>query len=133
PVVMVQYSGPNSQQVYDRYEIDWYHALAEKDILVACVDGRGTGARGEAFRKSTYMKLGITESDDQIAAARYLATLPYVDAVRVVLWGWSYGGSNVLMSMSRGNGIFSAGVAIAPVIDWRFYDTVYAECFMRTP
>jgi dipeptidyl-peptidase-4 len=133
PVVMVQYSGPNSQQVYDRYEIDWYHALAEKDILVACVDGRGTGARGEAFRKSTYMKLGITESDDQIAAARYLGTLPYVDAARVGIWGWSYGGYNVLMSMSRGNGIFSAGVAIAPVTDWRFYDTVYAERFMRTP
>lgn len=133
PVVMVQYSGPNSQEVMERYDIDWYYALTEKDIVVACVDGRGTGARGEAFRKNTYMKLGITESDDQIAAARYLGTLPYVDAGRIGIWGWSYGGYNVLMSMSRGNGLLKAGVAIAPVTDWRFYDTVYTERFMRTP
>jgi len=79
------------------------------------------------------MKLGITESDDQIAAARYLGTLPYVDAGRIGIWGWSYGGYNVLMSMSRGNGLLKAGVAIAPVTDWRFYDTVYSERFMRTP
>lgn len=133
PVVMVQYSGPNSQEVQDKFEIDWYHALTGKDIVVACVDGRGTGARGEEFRKCTYMKLGMTESDDQIAAARYLGSLPYVDANRIGIWGWSYGGYNVLMSMSRGNGIFKAGVAIAPVTDWRFYDTVYTERFMRTP
>jgi len=133
PVVMIQYSGPNSQEVQDRFEIDWYYALTEKDIVVACVDGRGTGARGEEFRKNTYMKLGITESDDQIAAARYLGTLPYVDAGRIGIWGWSYGGYNVLMSMSRGNGLLKAGVAIAPVTDWRFYDTVYSERFMRTP
>jgi dipeptidyl-peptidase-4 len=133
PVVMIQYSGPNSQEVLDRYDISWYYALTEKDFIVACVDGRGTGARGEAFRKNTYMKLGITESDDQIAAARYLGTLPYVDAERIGIWGWSYGGYNVLMSMSRGNGLLKAGVAIAPVTDWRFYDTVYSERFMRTP
>jgi dipeptidyl-peptidase-4 len=133
PVVMIQYSGPNSQEVMDRFEIDWYYALTEKDIVVACVDGRGTAARGEEFRKNTYMKLGITESDDQIAAARYLGSLPYVDANRIGIWGWSYGGYNVLMSMSRGNGIFKSGVAIAPVTDWRFYDTVYSERFMRTP
>ena len=133
PVVMVQYSGPNSQEVMDRFGIDWYYAMTEKDIVVACVDGRGTAARGEEFRKSTYMNLGIIESDDQIAAARYLGSLPYVDANRIGIWGWSYGGYNVLMSMSRGNGIFRAGVAIAPVTDWRFYDTVYSERFMRTP
>ena len=133
PVVMVQYSGPNSQQVYDRFGVDWYYALLNEDIVVASVDGRGTGARGEEFRKSTYMNLGIQESDDQVAAARYLGTLPYVDAGRIGIWGWSYGGYNVLMSMSRGNGAFKAGVAIAPVTDWRFYDTVYTERFMRTP
>lgn len=133
PVVMVQYSGPNSQQVYDRYNADWYYALLNEDILVACVDGRGTGARGEEFRKCTYLNLGIKESDDQIAAARYLGTLPYIDEDRVGIWGWSFGGYNVLMSMSRGNGTFKAGVAIAPVTDWRFYDTVYTERFMRTP
>ncbi|MDO5522772.1 MAG: S9 family peptidase [Bacteroidia bacterium] len=133
PVVMVQYSGPNSQQVLDRYGTDWHYALANDGFVVAAVDGRGTGARGEEFRKQTYMKLGVTESDDQVAAARYLGTLPYVDANRIGIWGWSYGGYNVLMSMSRGNGIFKAGVAIAPVTDWKFYDTVYTERFMRTP
>lgn len=133
PLVMVQYSGPNSQEVTDRFGIDWEYALPNEGFLVACVDGRGTGARGEEFRKQTYMKLGILESDDQAAAARYFATLPYVDAKRIGIWGWSYGGYNVLMSMSRGNGIFKAGVAIAAVSDWRFYDSVYTERFMRTP
>ena len=133
PVVMVQYSGPNSQEVQDRFNVSWYHALLNEEIVVAAVDGRGTAARGEEFRKSTYMHLGIQESDDQIAAARYLASLPFIDGGRIGIWGWSYGGYNVLMSMSRGNGIFKAGVAIAPVTDWRFYDTVYTERFMRTP
>ena len=133
PVVMVQYSGPNSQQVSDRFGTGWYYALLNEDIVVASVDGRGTAARGEEFRKSTYMHLGIIESDDQIAAARYLGSLPYIDKDRIGIWGWSYGGYTVLMSMSRGNGIFRAGVAIAPVTDWRFYDTVYAERYMRTP
>lgn len=133
PVVMVQYSGPNSQQVLDRYVTSWYYALANEGFVVASVDGRGTGARGEEFRKQTYMNLGVMESDDQAAAARYLGTLPYIDGNRIGIWGWSYGGYNVLMSMSRGNGIFKAGVAIAPVTDWRFYDTVYTERFMRTP
>lgn len=133
PLVLVQYSGPNSQQVYDRFGVDWYHALAKEDIIVACIDGRGTGARGEEFRKCTYLNLGIFESDDQIAAARQLGNLAYVDSNRMGIWGWSYGGYNVLMSMSRGDGTFRAGVAIAPVSDWRYYDTVYAERFMRTP
>lgn len=133
PVVMIQYSGPNSQEVVDRYDAGWYYALLNEDILVASVDGRGTGARGAEFRKGTYLNLGIQESDDQIAAARYLGSLPYIDADRIGIWGWSYGGYNVLMSMSRGNGTFKAGVAIAPVTDWRFYDTVYTERFMRTP
>src|SRR5690554_6303893 len=112
-VVMVQYSGPNSQQVLNRYSVDWYFALLKEDILVAAVDGRGTGARGEEFRKSTYLNLGIKESDDQIAAARYLGSLPYIDADRIGIWGWSYGGYNVLMSMSRGSGAIKAGVAVA--------------------
>ena len=133
PVVMVQYSGPNSQQVLDRYSRDWYYALLSEGFVVACVDGRGTGARGAQFRNSIYRNLGIHESDDQIAAARHLASLPYIDENSIGIWGWSYGGYNVLMSMSRGNGIFSAGVAIAPVTDWRFYDTIYTERFMRTP
>ncbi len=133
PVVMIQYSGPNSQQVLDRFGTDWNYALANEGFVVASVDGRGTGARGEAFRKQTYMNLGVMESDDQVAAGRYLASLPYVDGNRIGIWGWSYGGYNVLMSMSRGNGFFKAGVAIAPVTDWKFYDSVYTERFMRTP
>lgn len=133
PVVMIQYSGPNSQQVQDRYDAGWHFAMANEGFVVASIDGRGTGARGEEFRKQTYLNLGIMESDDQVAAARHLGTLPYVDANRIGIWGWSYGGYNVLMSMSRGSGIFKAGVAIAPVTDWRFYDTVYTERFMRTP
>lgn len=133
PIVMVQYSGPNSQQVLDRFGVDWYYALAEQGYIIASVDGRGTGARGEAFRKQTYLNLGLIESDDQVAAAKYFASLPYVDGNKIGIWGWSYGGYNVLMSMSRGDGAFKAGVAIAPVTDWRFYDSVYTERFMRTP
>jgi len=133
PALMIQYSGPDSQEVLDRYNMDWDVYLASQGYVVVAIDGRGTGARGEAFRKCTYMNLGIIESDDQIAGAQYLGSLPYVDKNRIAIWGWSYGGYNVLMAMSRGNGIFKSGVAIAPVTDWRFYDSVYAERFMRTP
>ncbi|MDR1683674.1 MAG: S9 family peptidase [Candidatus Symbiothrix sp.] len=133
PVLMIQYNGPNSQEVRDRFKIDWYHYLAEQGYIVACVDGRGTGARGEQFRKCTYQRLGLLESDDQIATAKYLTTLPYIDQNRIAIWGWSYGGFTTLMAMSRGNGIFNAGIAIAPVTDWKFYDSIYAERFMRTP
>ncbi|MFV0469522.1 MAG: S9 family peptidase [Dysgonomonas sp.] len=132
PLVMVQYSGPDSQEVLDKFKVDWVDYLTTQGFVVACVDGRGTGARGVDFRKCTYQNLGIKESDDQIAAAQYFGTLPYIDKNNIAIWGWSYGGYNVLMSMSRGS-VFKAGVAIAPVTDWRFYDTVYGERFMRTP
>ena len=133
PVLMVQYSGPGSQEVLDRFTLDWVLYLASQGYVVAAIDGRGTGARGEMFRKCTYQQLGVLESDDQIAGANYVGNLPYIDKNRIAIWGWSYGGYNVLMSMSRGNGIFKAGVAIAPVTDWRFYDSVYTERYMRTP
>jgi len=133
PVLMIQYSGPDSQEVLDKYDNDWYYRLLDEGYLVVAVDGRGTGARGQEFRKSTYLQLGIKESDDQIAAANYLGNLSYVDKSRIGIWGWSYGGFTTLMSMSRGNGTFKAGIAIAPVTDWRFYDSVYTERFMRTP
>lgn len=133
PLVFVQYSGPNSQQVLDRFEMDWIHYLVSTGYIVACVDGRGTGARGQDFKKCTYMNLGIYESDDQIAAAQQLGKLPFIDENKMGIWGWSFGGYNVLMSMSRGNGIFKAGVAVAPVTTWEYYDTVYTERFMRTP
>lgn len=134
PAVMIQYSGPDSQQVLDSYGVDWYHALAEEGFLVFCFDGRGTGARGTEWRKCTYMDLGTIESDDQIAAAQRLPkAFSFVDGKRIAIWGWSFGGYNVLRALCRGNGTFKAGVAIAPVSDWRFYDTVYTERYMRTP
>lgn len=132
PVLMMPYNGPDSQEVLDRYEIGWEHYLASKQFIVVSVDGRGTGARGEAFRKCTYMKLGLLESDDQISAARHLGQLPYVDSKQISIWGWSYGGTVTLLSLSRGNGVFKSGIAIAPVTDWRFYDTIYTERYMRT-
>ncbi len=133
PVLMVQYSGPNSQEVLDKYDFDWEQYLAEQGFVVVCVDGRGTGARGEFFRKCTYMKLGYFEANDQINAARWLSKQSYVDSNRIAIWGWSFGGTVSLLSMSLGNGTFKAGIAIAPVTDWRFYDTVYSERYMRTP
>jgi dipeptidyl-peptidase-4 len=133
PAVLIQYSGPNSQEVLDKYTMDWYYYLAEEGYVVVSVDGRGTGARGEEFRKCTYLRLGLMESDDQIAVAKYLGKQRFIDKNRIAIWGWSYGGFVTLMSMSRGNGIFSTGIAIAPPTDWRFYDSVYTERFMRTP
>lgn len=133
PLLMVQYSGPDSQEVLDRFNIDWVHYLVNQGYIVASVDGRGTGARGQEFRKCTYMNLGIKESDDQIAAAKYFATLSYINPSDISIWGWSYGGYNVLMSLSRSQGVFRSGVAIAPVTDYRYYDSVYTERYMRTP
>ncbi len=132
PVVMTQYSGPNSQQVEDKWSVNWYNYLAQEGFVVVCVDPRGTGARGEDFRKLTYMQLGKYESDDQIEAAKYLTTLPYVDAANIAIWGWSYGGFMTLHCMEKGGDLFKAGIAVAPVTHYRFYDTVYTERFMRT-
>lgn len=133
PVLMIQYSGPDSQLVLNQYGFGWEYALAEKGFIVVCYDGRGTGARGEEWRKMTYLKLGIQESDDQIAAAKALGKLPYVDASRIGIWGWSFGGYNTLMSLTRSQNVFKLGIAVAPVTDWSFYDTIYTERFMRTP
>ncbi len=133
PVVMTQYSGPNSQQVLDTWSVDWYNYLAQEGFLVACVDPRGTGARGEDFRKITYMQLGKYESDDQIEAAKYLGSLPYVDKGNIAIWGWSYGGFMSLLCLEKGGDIFKAGIAVAPVTHYKFYDSVYTERYMRTP
>lgn len=133
PVVMVQYSGPNSQQVLDRYGFGWEYYLASQGFVVACVDGPGTGARGEAWRKQTYLELGMRESQGQIEAAHTLGRLPYVDASRMAIWGWSFGGYNTLMSLCHGAGTFKVGIAVAPVTDWGYYDTIYTERYMRTP
>lgn len=133
PVLMTQYSGPNSQEVTDSWEIGWEQYLAAEGYLVACVDPRGTGARGQEFRKSTYMQLGKLESDDQIEAAKYLGSLSYCDSERIAIWGWSYGGFISASCLSKGNGIFKLGIAVAPSTSWRYYDSVYTERYMRRP
>ncbi len=133
PVLMMQYSGPNSQEVLDSYDFGWEQYLASAGFIVVSVDGRGTGARGEAFRKCTYLRLGELEAQDQVEAARALGALPFVDSKRIAIWGWSFGGYTTLMSMSVGDGVFKAGIAVAPPTDWKYYDTVYTERFMRTP
>lgn len=139
PVLMYQYSGPGSQEVHNSFSngfyggLIWEQRLAQKGYVVVCVDGRGTGGRGAAFQKCTYMKLGDIESHDQVETAAYLGTLPYVDKSRIAIWGWSFGGFNTLMSMSEGRPVFRCGIAVAPVTDWRFYDTAYTERYMRTP
>ena len=133
PVMMTQYSGPNSQQVLDSYSFDWEQYLAANGIIVVCVDGRGTGARGEAFRKCTYLRMGEKESQDQVEAAQALGQYSYVDAGRMAIWGWSFGGYNTLMALSVGHGTFKVGIAVAPPTDWKYYDTVYTERYMRTP
>ncbi len=133
PLVMVQYSGPNSQEVLNRFHLDWEFYLPQMGYVVACVDGRGTGARGRDFRTCTYKKLGELETKDQVEAARYLGTLDFVDSGRIAIWGWSYGGFMTLSCLTNGAGVFKAGIAIAPVTDWRYYDTAYSERFMNRP
>ena len=140
PVIMHQYSGPGSQQVINSWNagsmgrggaFDYY--LSQQGFIVVSVDGRGTGGRGADFEKCTYLRLGDLESKDQVETALYLGSLPYVDKANIGIWGWSYGGFNTLMSMSEGRGVFKAGVAIAPPTNWKYYDTVYTERYMRTP
>lgn len=133
PLLMTQYSGPGSQQVANSFAFAWDSYLAQEGYMVVCVDGRGTGFRGQEFKKCTYLNLGQYESDDQIAVAKHFGALPYVDANRIGIWGWSYGGFMSSLCLSRGNGVFKAGIAVAPVTHFKFYDTVYTERFMRTP
>jgi dipeptidyl-peptidase-4 len=133
PVLLYQYSGPGSQEVRNAFAITWETYMASHGYVVVCVDGRGTGGRGEEFEKCTYMNIGVKEAQDQVATAQYMAQQPYVDKNRIGIWGWSYGGYMTLMSMSEGTPVFKAGVAVAPVTDWHYYDTIYGERFMRTP
>lgn len=139
PVLMYQYSGPGNQQVRNSYyngfngTLIWEQRMAQKGYIVVCTDGRGTGGRGAAFQRVTYKKLGTLESRDQAETAAYLSTLPYVDRSRIAIWGWSFGGFNTIMSMCEGRGLFRCGVSVAPVTDWRYYDSAYTERYMRTP
>jgi dipeptidyl-peptidase-4 len=133
PVLQVQYSGPNSQQVLDNWKIDWEYYLATQGYVVVCVDGRGTGARGAEFRKCTYQQLNVLETKDQVETANYLGKQAFIDKDRIGIWGWSYGGTMSLFCMTTGEKVFKAGIAVAPVTDYRLYDTAYAERFMRRP
>jgi len=134
PVLITQYSGPNSQRVSESWrDTGWEEYLAQEGFLVVSVDPRGTAVRGEDFRKVTYMQLGKYESDDMVETAKYLGSLPYVDANKIAIFGWSFGGFITLLSMEKGGELFKAGIAVAPVTNWRFYDTIYTERFMSTP
>lgn len=135
PVFLTQYSGPGSQQVTDSWKgmnYWWYQMLAQEGYLVACVDPRGTGARGEEFKKMTYLELGKYETQDQIEAGKYLASLPYTDPLKIGIFGWSYGGYMSSLAILKGNDVFSVAIAVAPVTSWKWYDTIYTERYMRT-
>ena len=136
PLLMTVYGGPGSQTVTDSWggpNYLWHQMLAQDGYLVASVDNRGTGGRGAKFMKMTYLHLGRYEVADQIAAARWFAGQAFVNPDRIGIWGWSYGGYMSSLSMFRGAGVFKAAVAVAPVTDWRLYDTIYTERYMRTP
>lgn len=135
PVVMTQYSGPNSQSVADNWGrgIGWENYLAQEGFLVVCVDPRGTAARGEDFRKITYLQLGRYESDDMVEVAKYIGKQSFADKNNIAIFGWSYGGFMVLLTMEKGGELFKAGISVAPVTSYRFYDSVYTERYMRTP
>jgi dipeptidyl-peptidase-4 len=136
PVLMFVYGGPGAQTVqdeWDSFNFFWYQHLASKGYMVVSVDNRGTGARGKAFRKATYKQLGKLETEDQIAAAKYLANQPYVDGSRIGIWGWSYGGYMSSLCITKGADVFKMAMAVAPVTNWRYYDNIYTERYMQTP
>jgi dipeptidyl-peptidase 4 len=136
PVVLYQYSGPGSQNAGDVFgggHFYFHQRLVQKGYIVAVVDTRGTGGRGEKFKKLTYKQLGKYELEDLLATARYLRALPFVEPERLGIWGWSYGGYMTALAMTKGKGLFKLGIAVAPVTNWRFYDTIYTERFLQTP
>ena len=136
PLFMFQYSGPGSQQVGNRWNASndyWHNMLAQKGMIVVCVDGRGTGYKGRDFKKVTQLELGKYEVEDQIAVAKKLAQESYIDEENIGIWGWSYGGFMSSNCLLKGNDIFSMAIAVAPVTSWRFYDSVYTERYMKTP
>lgn len=136
PVFMYQYSGPGSQSVSNAWDGGngiWFNMLAQKGYIIAVVDGRGTGYRGTDYKKVTYLNLGKYEIADQIAAAKWLGKQSYVDAARIGIFGWSFGGYMTLLAMTKGADVFKAGISVAPVTNWKYYDTIYTERFLRTP
>ncbi|EJG00744.1 S9 family peptidase [Flavobacterium sp. F52] len=136
PVFMFQYSGPGSQQVANQWNNSndyWFASLTQQGYIVACVDGRGTGYKGADFKKVTQKELGKYEVEDQIDAAKVIGAYPYVDASRIGIFGWSYGGFMASNCIFQGNDVFKMAIAVAPVTNWRFYDSVYTERYMQTP
>jgi dipeptidyl-peptidase-4 len=136
PVFMYVYGGPGSQNVADSWSGSrnmWFNYLAQKGYIVACVDNRGTGARGAEFKKMTYQNLGHYETIDQIEAAKWFAKQSYVDAGRIGIWGWSYGGYMSSLCITKGADTFKMAIAVAPVTTWRYYDSIYTERYLRTP
>lgn len=136
PVLMFQYSGPGSQQVANTWNGTndyWYFMLAQKGYIVVCVDGRGTGFKGAGFKKCTYKELGKYEVEDQIDAAKVIGKYSYVDASRIGIWGWSYGGFMASNCIFQGADVFKTAIAVAPVTSWRYYDSIYTERYMQTP
>lgn len=136
PVLMYVYGGPGIQTVTNSWAYSntmWYHMLAQKGYIVISVDGRGTGGRGAKFKKCTYANLGKLELQDQIEAAKYIKKLPYVNPDRVGIWGWSFGGYMTALCMTKGGDLFKMGISVAPVTNWRFYDTIYTERYLQTP
>jgi len=135
PVLFCNYGGPGSQQVANHWGAvnAWQQLLSQKGYIIVCIDNTGTGFRGEIFKKKTYLQLGKLEIEDQIDAAKYMGTLPYVDPKRIGHWGWSFGGFMSCLAITKGSDVFKSAIAVAPVTSWRFYDNVYTERYMRTP
>ena len=133
PVLITQYSGPGSQQIENRYTTDWEETMARNGYIVACCDARGTGYRGEAFKKVTYGNLGYNEVEDQISFARHLAKQTFIDRSRIGIYGWSYGGFMALGCALKGDGLFKMAIAVAPVTSWRYYDSIYTEIYNGLP
>jgi dipeptidyl-peptidase-4 len=134
PVLMFVYGGPGSQRVLNNWNVNyWHHYLTQQGYLVVCVDNRGTGGKGKDFEHIIYKQLGRYETEDQIASAKYLGNLPYVDGERIGIWGWSYGGYMSSLALLLGNDVFKAAIAVAPVTNWRYYDTIYTERYLQKP
>ncbi len=137
PLLMFVYGGPGSQQVKDNWlwsNYFWHQMLANQHgYIIAVVDNRGTGGKGAEFKKMTYLQLGKYETEDQIAAAKYFGAMPHIDESRIGIWGWSYGGYMSSLCLTKGADVFKTAIAVAPVTNWRYYDNVYTERYMRTP
>ena len=136
PVLVFQYSGPGNQQVLKNWSgrhYYWHQMLAQQGYIIVVVDVRGTGGKGAEFKKMTYKQLGNLETEDLVACATQLGALVFIDKDRIGVWGWSYGGYMSSLAMMKGDGIFKAGIAVAPVTTWRYYDTIYTERYLQRP